>query len=63
MKAEKYLMDHIMQSGISMSQVKKDLGIDMEGLFKNNGELMADEFMRLCIYLGVNPDDVMNSIV
>lgn len=63
MKAEKYLMNYIEQSNISTGQVKADLGIDMDMLMKQQQELLADEFIQLCLYLGVNPDEVMNAVV
>lgn len=63
MKAEKYLFDYMIKTNISMERVKKDLGIDIQALVNNKKELMADELIRLCIYLGINPDDMMNELV
>lgn len=63
MKAEKYLLDYIIKSNIPMERVKKDVGIDVQALVSSKTELMADEFIQLCIYLGVNPDDMMNEVV
>lgn len=63
MKAEKYLLDYMKKSNIVSEHVKAEIGIDIEAIVNNNGELMADEFIRMCIYLGVNPDDVMNAVV
>ena len=63
MKAEKYLLEYMMKSNIPAERVKKDMGIDVQALVSNRTELMADELIRLCIYLGVNPDDMMNELV
>ena len=63
MKAEKYLLEHMMKSNIPAERVKKDMGIDVQALVSSRTELMADELIRLCIYLGVNPDDMMNELV
>ena len=63
MKAEKYLLKHVMQHNISMEQVEKETGIDMQKLKEGHQELMADDFIALCIYLGVNPDEIMEQIV
>lgn len=63
MKAEKYLLEYMMKSNIPAERVKKDMGIDVQALVSSRTELMADELIRLCIYLGVNPDDMMNELV
>lgn len=63
MKAERYLLGYIMKSDIPVDRVKSDIGIDIAEVVRNNRELMADEFIQMCIYLGINPDDVMNEIV
>lgn len=63
MKAEKYLLDYIIKSNIPMERVKNDVGIDVQALVSSKTELMADEFIQLCMYLGVNPDDMMNEVV
>jgi len=63
MKAEKYLLDYIEQSHISKERVREVIGIDIENLVKNHQDLEADEFIRMCVFLGVNPDDVMNAII
>jgi len=63
MKAEKYLFNCMKVSGVSIEQVKKDIGIDVGGMEEGTYELLADEFIRLCIYLGVNPDDVMDEVI
>ncbi len=63
MKAEQYLIDYMLESNISMNQVEVDMGINLETMIRNKEELRADDFVSLCIYLGVNPDDVMNTVI
>ena len=63
MKAEKYLLEYMMKSNIPAERVKKDMGIDVQALVSSRTELMADELIRLCISLGVHPDDMMNELV
>jgi len=61
MKAEKYLLEYMIRSNTNLCDVQDELGIDVKKL-ENNEELFADEFVRLCVYLGINPDDVMNEM-
>lgn len=56
MKAERYLMDYMEKHNITREQVKKDVGISLEPIFLNEKELMADEFLQLCIYLNIEPE-------
>lgn len=63
MKTERYLLEYITSSNLSTEQVKSDTGIDIVDLVRNNGELMAEEFLQMCVYLEINPDDVMNEII
>lgn len=63
MKAEQYLLDYMEKSNITIECVQNEIGINMAELANGKGELMADEFIRLCIYLGVDPDDVMHAVV
>lgn len=60
MKAEKFLLDYMLQSDIPVDRVKNDVGIDMEELVNSQRDLMADELIQLCIYLGVDLDDMVN---
>ncbi len=62
MKAEKYLLKYMTQSNMNLEDVRNDLGFDVTKL-RENEELLADEFVRLCVYLGINPDDVMNEVL
>ncbi len=63
MKAERYLLDYILKNGISVERIHREMGLDMELICKEKKELSADDFVHLCIYLEVNPDDIMKSIV
>lgn len=58
MKAEKYLLDYMTSRSISVEQVESDTGINMKGLSDGKKDLMADEFLQLCVYLGVRPEDI-----
>lgn len=63
MKAERYLLNYIERHNISHQQVEKVAGINMQDYVNNQKELNADEFMKLCIFLGVNPDDIMRDVI
>ncbi len=63
MKAEKYLLNYIINSNLSTEQVKSDIGIDIAEVVHNNDELMAEEFLKMCVYLGINPEDVMHAVI
>ena len=58
MKAEKYLLDYMMSRSITMEQVESDTGINMREFSDGKKDLMADEFLQLCVYLGVRPEDI-----
>lgn len=62
MKAEQYLIEYMEQNNISVKQLERDMGLNLEKMLRNEQELNTDEFMTLCMYLGVDADDVMNSI-
>lgn len=63
MKAEQYLLNYIEQSHISKDRVREVIGIDLERIIEEQQDLDADDFIRMCLFLGVNPDDVMNVTV
>ncbi|MDD3205907.1 MAG: hypothetical protein PHS74_09280 [Lachnospiraceae bacterium] len=51
------IADYIMDNRISVVQTARDLGISESKLLsKNNENLDADEFLRLCSYLNLNPE-------
>ena len=63
MKAEKYIMQYIREHDISFQRVKKDTGIDLLLLESNSNNLLADDFLRLCIYLGIAPEEISDQIL
>lgn len=63
MKAEKYLYQHIVQHNISIEQIEFDTGIHIKDIVDNQKELMADEFITLCVYLGITPEEVSDQIL
>lgn len=63
MKAEKYLLQHVLEHHISSQKVEADTGINIEKLVSEKKELVADEFLRLCIYLQVTPEEVGDQIL
>lgn len=63
MKAERYIQQYINDHGISVENVKKDTKIDLDNILKNDGNLLADDFLRLCIYLGLTPEEVGDQIL
>lgn len=58
MKAEKYLLDYIVSHHISLEQVENDTGINIEQRVKEKQDLIAGEFLNLCTYLGITPEEV-----
>lgn len=63
MKAEQYLLDYILKNDISVEKIQKEVGLNIVSICEKKKELSADEFVQLCMYLGINPDDVMGSII
>lgn len=63
MKAEKYLLEHIMRHDISMEKVEQDTGINVKKVLYEEKELQADDFFSLCVYLGVTPDEISDQIL
>lgn len=62
MKAERYLLEYMKNANVTTEEMKNSIGIDMQVFEDGKKELMADEFIEVCIYLGVSPDEVLNSI-
>ncbi len=63
MKAENYLLQHIIQHDISIEKVEKDTGINIKHVVCEGKELIADDFIGLCIYLGITPEEVSDQIL
>ncbi len=63
MRAEKYLLQHIRQHNISVKQIEKDTGINLETYVQEGRELLSDDFCTICIYLGISADEVSDQIL
>lgn len=62
MKAEKYIIKYIREHDISFQRVKQDTGLDLLLLEHGNDNLLADDFLRLCLYLGITPEEISDQI-
>lgn len=62
MKAEKYLLKYMKDHGISTSTVMDETGIFLGEHRDSINGLMADDFLRLCLYLGITPEEVSDQI-
>lgn len=63
MKAEKYIIEYIREHNISFQKVKRDTGLDLISLERHNNNLLADDFLRLCLYLGITPEEISDQIL
>lgn len=63
MKAEKYLLDYVVNHDISIAQIEKDIGINIEKRVNEEQDLIASEFLMLCTYLGITPEEVSDHIL
>lgn len=63
MKAEKYLLQHVLEHNISSEKMEADTGINIEKIVSENRELVADDFATLCAYLNVTPEEVSDQII
>lgn len=56
------LAEYIQQNQISISQIAKDTGISEDKLHaKSTEKLNATEFLTLCSYLGIKPEELKNA--
>lgn len=62
MKAENYLLQYILDHNISLAKIEDDTGINLNGVVSKGKDLLADEFVILCVYLGISPDEVKNRV-
>jgi hypothetical protein len=51
------IANYIKLNNISISQISKDTGIDEEKLLGNLQPFSAGEFLELCFYLNIRPED------
>ena len=63
MKTERYIQKYITEHNISTDNIKKDTGLDLNFIFENDGNLLADDFLRLCVYLGITPEEIGDQIL
>lgn len=63
MKTEKYLLQHIVNNHISLEQIENDTGINIEQMVRRKKDLKAGEFLALCTYLGITPEEVGDQIL
>jgi len=55
----KWLVEYIKNQQISIVQIQKVLGISMEKLYPDTKKhLNADEFLKLCAYLHIDPQKI-----
>ena len=45
MKAENYLLQHILDHNISLVKIEDDIGVNLNGVVSKGKELSADEFI------------------
>lgn len=63
MKAENYILQYILQHNISLVRIEDDTGINLNNVVCKGKDLLADEFITLCVYLGISPDDIRNKVL
>ena len=63
MRVEQYLLEYIRQHHLSEEQVERDTGTNLQLLIDQGRELVADEFLHICNYLGITPDEVSDQIL
>lgn len=63
MKAEKYLLEYVREHNMSSKGIEADTGINLEKIVLEEQELMADEFLRLCVYLNITPEEISDQIL
>ncbi len=63
MYTEKYILKYIEECKISKDKIKEDTGIDFGRIEEMGLELTAGEFIVLCPYLKLSPEEVMNWVL
>jgi hypothetical protein len=62
MYAEKYILEDIERRNLSLDKIKEETGIDVAVLMEEGQELTALDFLNLCIYLRISPEDIRDSM-
>ena len=56
------IIEYLLENKINIEEISKDLGISKEKLlFKNNVDLSAEEFLDICSYLHIKPENFNNN--
>lgn len=58
MYAEKYILDYVEKYSVSKNKIKEETGIDLDAVEKHHLELAAGDFLSLCLYLKLSPEDI-----
>lgn len=58
MYAEKYILDYVEKYSVSKNKIKEETGIDLDVVEKHHLELAAGDFLNLCLYLKLSPEDI-----
>lgn len=53
------IIKYIKDNNISVVQIEKDTGIEQEKLADENVQFSASEFLEICSYLNLKPEDIM----
>ena len=62
-KVTDYIISYISDHQISGEQIAKDTGVPIEKLRTGYTEpLLAEEFLELCLYLKLKPEDITRQI-
>jgi hypothetical protein len=63
MYAEKYILEDIERRNLSVDKIKEETGIDVTVLMDEGQELTALDFLNLCVYLRISPEDIRESML
>ena len=63
MKVEQYILQYMKDHDISNEKVKNETGIDILSLLSEKKELLADDFLKLCIYFGITPEEISDQVL
>lgn len=58
MYVERYILNYVERCHLSRDKIREDIGIDLEKIDRNQLELTAEEFIKLCMYLQLSPEEI-----